>query len=90
MGLEPGTVGYNNVMFNVLDLFIQAPAVVPKFIQTLAAKRTSRLKALPRPGQWRSSIKTTVSTPLSRATTTCFVINGPEQGPCNTGGASDV
>ena len=38
MGLQPGTVGYNNVMFNVLDLYIQAPAAVPKFIQTLAAK----------------------------------------------------
>ena len=46
MGLEPGTVGYNNVMFNVLDLFIQAPAVVPKFIQTLAAKKDFTIEGI--------------------------------------------
>ena len=46
MGLEPGTVGYNNVMFNVLDLFIQAPAAVPKFIQTLAAKKDFTIEGI--------------------------------------------
>ena len=46
MGLQPGTVGYNNVMFNVLDLFIQAPAAVPKFIQTLAAKKDFTIEGI--------------------------------------------
>ena len=76
-------------MFNVLDLFIQAPAVVPKFIQTLAAKKDFTIEGIAEARAMSFFIKTTVSTQLSRATTTCFVINGPEQGPCNTGGASD-
>ena len=46
MGLQPGTVGYNNVMFNVLDLYIQAPAAVPKFIQTLAAKKDFTIEGI--------------------------------------------
>jgi len=35
LGLQPGTVGYNRVMFNILDLEVQAPAAVPDFIRKL-------------------------------------------------------
>ena len=36
LGLQPGTVGYNRVMFNILDLEVQAPAAVPDFIGKLS------------------------------------------------------
>ena len=35
MGLEPGTVGFNRLMFNVLDLRVQAPLAVSDFIKKL-------------------------------------------------------
>ena len=35
LGLQPGTAGYNRVMFNILDLEVQAPAAVPDFIRKL-------------------------------------------------------
>ena len=36
LGLPPGSVGFNRIMFNVLDLKVQAPAAVPDFIKKLA------------------------------------------------------
>lgn len=36
LGLQPGTVGYNRVMFNILDLEVQAPTAVPDFIRKLS------------------------------------------------------
>lgn len=35
LGLSQGTVGFNRVMFNILDLKVQAPAAVPDFIRKL-------------------------------------------------------
>lgn len=35
LGVEPGTVGFNRLMFNVLDLRVQAPAAVGDFIKAL-------------------------------------------------------
>ena len=35
MGFEPGTVGFNRLMFNVLDLKVQAPAALGSFLQAL-------------------------------------------------------
>ena len=35
MGLQPGTQGFNRVMFNILDLTVQAPAAVQDFIGKL-------------------------------------------------------
>ena len=35
MGLQPGTQGFNRVMFNILDLTVQAPAAVQDFISKL-------------------------------------------------------
>ena len=35
VGLQPGTQGFNRVMFNVLDLSVQAPAAVPAFLTKL-------------------------------------------------------
>jgi hypothetical protein len=35
MGVKPGSVGYNRLMFNVLDLAVQAPAAVPDFLRKL-------------------------------------------------------
>jgi hypothetical protein len=35
LGLQPGSVAFNRVMFNVLDLTVQAPAAVPDFIRML-------------------------------------------------------
>lgn len=35
LGLEQGTVGFNRVLFNVLDLKVQAPAAVSDFIKKL-------------------------------------------------------
>ena len=35
IGLQPGTQGWNRVMFNVLDLNVQAPAAVSDFVRKL-------------------------------------------------------
>lgn len=35
LGLQPGSVAYNRVMFNVLDLSVQAPAAVADFVRKL-------------------------------------------------------
>lgn len=35
MGLREGTAGWNRLMFNVLDLAVQAPLAVPDFIRKL-------------------------------------------------------
>jgi hypothetical protein len=35
MGIPQGTVGFNRLMFNILDLKVQAPAAVPDFIRQL-------------------------------------------------------
>jgi hypothetical protein len=37
MGVRPGTQGWNRLMFNVLDLAVQAPAAVPDFVRKLPA-----------------------------------------------------
>lgn len=37
VGLQPGTQGWNRVMFNVLDLTVQAPLAVQQFIAKLPA-----------------------------------------------------
>jgi len=41
-GLEPGTAGWNRVMFNVLDLSVQSPAAVPDFLAKLGQVRGQR------------------------------------------------
>lgn len=37
MGVQPGTQGWNRLMFNVLDLAVQAPAAVTDFVRKLPA-----------------------------------------------------
>ena len=41
-GLQPGTAGWNRVMFNVLDLSVQAPAAVGSFLSKLGQVRRQR------------------------------------------------
>ena len=41
MGLRRGTQGYNRVMFNILDLRVQAPAAVPDFVSNLVGSDMS-------------------------------------------------
>ena len=46
MGLNPGTVAYNNVMFNALDLRVQAPAALPGFLQNINASQDFTLEGI--------------------------------------------
>ena len=46
MGLRPGTVGFNNVMFNVLDLRVQAPAALPGFLQNISVSQDFTLEGI--------------------------------------------
>ena len=46
MGLSPGTVAYNNVMFNALDLRVQAPAALPGFLQNINASKEFTLEGI--------------------------------------------
>ena len=46
MGLSPGTVAYNNVMFNALDLRVQAPAALPGFLQNINASQDFTLEGI--------------------------------------------
>ena len=41
MGLEPGTQGYNRVMFNIMDLTVQSPAAAQDFAGKLFEMRES-------------------------------------------------
>ena len=41
-GLQPGTAGYNRMMFNVLDLSVQAPAAVRGFLSQLGQMRSQK------------------------------------------------
>ena len=41
-GLQPGTAGYNRMMFNVLDLSVQAPAAVRDFLSQLGQMRSQK------------------------------------------------
>ena len=46
IGLEPGTVAYNNVLFSALDLRVQAPAAVAGYLQNIAASQDFTLEGI--------------------------------------------
>jgi hypothetical protein len=48
MGLQQGTVGFNRVMFNIIDMADEAPSLVQSFVQKLpgAVKEGATIEAL--------------------------------------------
>ena len=39
MGLNPGTVGFNNAMFSALDLRVEPPKALPGYLQNLSISK---------------------------------------------------
>ena len=46
IGLRPGTVAYNNVMFSALDLKVQAPKALPGFLLNISISRDFTLEGI--------------------------------------------
>ena len=46
IGLRPGTVAYNNVMFSALDLRVQAPTALPGFLQNMSISKDFTLEGI--------------------------------------------